>query len=58
MNYRVHRYKEAFITLAFLKVLLLILLRNLLLSYHELITLQTSSKSLIKHPYHSSHAYK
>jgi hypothetical protein len=39
MNYRVHRYKEAFITLAFLKVLLLILLRNLLLSYHELITL-------------------
>jgi hypothetical protein len=39
MNYRVHRYKEAFVTLAFLKVLLLVLLSNLLLSYHELITL-------------------
>jgi hypothetical protein len=39
MNYRVHRYKEAFVTLAFLKLTLLVLVSNLLLGNLELITL-------------------
>ena len=40
MNYKVYRYKEAFVTLAFLKVSFLVLLvTQLILSNLELITL-------------------
>jgi hypothetical protein len=39
MNYKVHRYKEAFVTLALLKLTFLVLVNNLLLGNLELITL-------------------